>query len=62
MKYFMNMSVIFNQICLNKEMLPKYTQPYIYIYIKTERKREGGGREKEEKEEEEEEKEKEKAP
>ena len=27
------LSVIFNQICLNKEMQHKYTHSYIYIYI-----------------------------
>ena len=37
-------SIIFNEICINEEMLPKYT--YIYIYIYRERERE---REKEEK-------------
>ena len=25
------MSIMFNEICINEEMLPKYT--YIYIYI-----------------------------
>ena len=24
---------MFNEICLNEEMLPKYTYVYIYIYI-----------------------------
>ena len=28
------MSIMFNEICINEEMLPKYT--YIYIYIYTE--------------------------
>ena len=28
-----NMSIIFNEICINEEMLPKYTHIYIYIYI-----------------------------
>ena len=27
------MFIIFNQICINEEMLPKYTYIYIYIYI-----------------------------
>ncbi len=26
------MSIIFNEICVNEEMLPKYTYIYIYIY------------------------------
>ena len=26
------MSIIFNEICINEEMLPKYTYTYIYIY------------------------------
>ena len=26
------MSIIFNEICINEEMLPKYTYIYIYIY------------------------------
>ena len=34
------MSIIFNQICLNEEMLPKYTHTYIHTYIYIER--EGG--------------------
>ena len=41
---------MFNEICINEEMLPKYTYIYIYIYIyrQTERERErererGGG-------------------
>ena len=28
------MSIMFNEICINEEMLPKYTYIYIYIYIK----------------------------
>ena len=28
-------SVIFNEICINEEMLPKYTYIYIHIYIYT---------------------------
>ena len=28
-----NMSIMFNEICINEEMLPKYTYIYIYIYI-----------------------------
>ena len=24
---------MFNQICINEEILPKYTYTYIYIYI-----------------------------
>ena len=24
---------MFNEICINEEMLPKYTYTYIYIYI-----------------------------
>ena len=27
------MCILFNQIRLNKEMLPKYTHTHIYIYI-----------------------------
>ena len=27
------MSIMFNEICINEEMLPKYTHIYIYIYI-----------------------------
>ena len=27
------MSIMFNEICINKEMLPKYKYIYIYIYI-----------------------------
>ena len=27
------MSIMFNQIGINKEMLPKYTYVYIYIYV-----------------------------
>ena len=27
------MCIIFNEICINEEMLPKYTYIYIYIYI-----------------------------
>ena len=27
------MSIMFNEICINEEMLPKYTHTYIYIYI-----------------------------
>ena len=27
------MSIMFNEICINEEMLPKYTYIYIYIYI-----------------------------
>ena len=26
-------SIMFNEICINEEMLPKYTYTYIYIYI-----------------------------
>ena len=26
------MSIMFNEICINEEMLPKYTYLYIYIY------------------------------
>ena len=26
------MSIMFNEICINEEMLPKYTYTYIYIY------------------------------
>ena len=26
------MSIMFNEICINEEMLPKYTYIYIYIY------------------------------
>ena len=29
------MSIIFNEICINEEMLPKYTYIHIYIYIYT---------------------------
>ena len=29
------MSIMFNEICINEEMLPKYTYIYIYIYIYT---------------------------
>ena len=29
--YKQKMSIMFNEICINEEMLPKYT--YIYIYI-----------------------------
>ena len=32
------MSIMFNEICINEELLPKYT--YIYIYIYRERERE----------------------
>ena len=27
------MSIMFNEICINEEMLPKYTHTHIYIYI-----------------------------
>ena len=27
------MSIMFNEICINEEMLPKYTYIYIYIYM-----------------------------
>ena len=27
------MSIMFNEICINEEMLPKYTYTYIYIYM-----------------------------
>ena len=27
------MSIMSNEICINEEMLPKYTYTYIYIYI-----------------------------
>ena len=27
------MSIMFNEICINEEMLPKYTYIYIYTYI-----------------------------
>ena len=27
------MSIMFNKICINEEMLPKYTYIYMYIYI-----------------------------
>ena len=27
------MSIMFNEICINEEMLPKFTYIYIYIYI-----------------------------
>ena len=27
------MSIMFNEICINEEILPKYTYIYIYIYI-----------------------------
>ena len=27
------MSIMFNQICINKEMLPMYISIYLYIYI-----------------------------
>ena len=27
------MSIMLNEICINEEMLPKYTYIYIYIYI-----------------------------
>ena len=27
------MSIMFNEICINEEMLPKYTYIYLYIYI-----------------------------
>ena len=27
------MSIMFNEICINEEMLPKYTYIYIYIYV-----------------------------
>ena len=26
------MSIMFNEICINEEMLPKYTYKYMYIY------------------------------
>ena len=26
------MSIMFNEICINEEMLPKYTYVYIYIF------------------------------
>ena len=29
------MSIMFNEICINEEMLPKYTYIYIYIYTHT---------------------------
>ena len=32
------MSIMFNEICINEEMQPKYT--YIYIYAERERERE----------------------
>ena len=38
------MSIFFNGICINEEMLPKYTI-YIYIYIYREREREKEGKE-----------------
>ena len=28
------MSIMFNEICINEEMLPKYTYIYMYIYIR----------------------------
>ena len=28
------MSIMFNEICINEEMLPKYTYIYIYIFFK----------------------------
>ena len=28
-------SIMFNEICINEEMLPKYTYIYIYIYTYT---------------------------
>ena len=31
--YRQKMSIMFNEICINEEMLPKYTYIYIYIYI-----------------------------
>ena len=31
------MSIMFNEICINEEMLPKYTYIYMYIYIYRER-------------------------
>ena len=34
------MSIMFNEICINEEMLPKYTYIYIYIYKERERERE----------------------
>ena len=33
------MSIMFNEICINEEMLPKYTYIYIYIYRERERER-----------------------
>ena len=33
------MSIMFNEICINEEMLPKYTHTHIYIYIYRERER-----------------------
>ena len=29
------MSIMFNEICINEEMLPKYSYIYIYIYVFT---------------------------
>ena len=31
--YTKRMPVLFNDICINKEMLPKYTHKYIYIRL-----------------------------
>ena len=33
------MSIMFNEICINKEILPKYAYIYIYIYRERERER-----------------------
>ena len=34
------MSIMFNEICINEEMLPKYTYIYIYTERESERERE----------------------
>ena len=31
--YWHKMSIMFNEMCINEEMLPKYTYLYMYIYI-----------------------------
>ena len=36
-------SIMFNEICINEEMLPKYTYIYIYIYILSNAKTAGAG-------------------
>ena len=43
------MSRVFNQLCLNEEMLPIYIYIYIYIYMKVNNWNESDGMEKIEK-------------